>query len=69
MNNFNTCKSDLKFTYEYSKSEVNFLDLKVKFEKGSLVTSFYIKPTDKHQYLYYRSSHPEEINKRSLRDQ
>ena len=39
MNSFNNYKSNLKFTCKHSKSEINFLDLKVKFEKGSLVTS------------------------------
>ena len=52
----------MKFTYEYSKNEPNFFDLKIKFEKGSLVTSVYIKPTDRHQY---RSSHLNHI-KRSI---
>ena len=65
MKNFKSCKSNFKFTYEYSKSEINFLNLKVKFEKGSLVTSVYIKPTDRHRYLHYRSSHPDQI-KRSI---
>ena len=46
----------MKFTYEYSKSEINFLDLRIKFEKGSLVTSAYIKLRDVKQYLSYCSS-------------
>ena len=58
MNDFNNFKSNLKLTYEYSKNEI-------KFEKGSLVTSVYIKPTDRHQYLHYRSSHLNHI-KRSI---
>ena len=36
INNFNNCKSNFKLKYEYSKNEINFLDLKVKLEKGSL---------------------------------
>ena len=35
MDSFNNYKSNLKFTYEQSKSEINFSDLIVKFEKGS----------------------------------
>ena len=65
MKNFKSYKFNFKFTYEYTKSEINFLNLKVKFEKGSLVTSVYIKPTDRHRYLHYRSSHPDQI-KRSI---
>ena len=69
MNNFNNNKTNLKFTYEYSKNEINFLDLKVKFEKGSLVRSVYIKPTDRHQYLHYRSSHPDHIKRSKIYSQ
>ena len=35
---------------------MNFLDLNVKLNNGELTTSVYIKPTDCHQYLHYRSS-------------
>ena len=55
MNNFNNYKSNLKFTYDYSKGEINFLDLKVKFGTESSVRSVYIKPTDRHQYLHLSS--------------
>ena len=42
-----------------------FFDLKEKLNNGKLTTSAYKKPTDRHQYLHYRSSHPDYI-KRSI---
>ena len=33
MNNFNNYKSNLKFPYEYSKSEINFLNLNLNLKK------------------------------------
>ena len=69
MNNFNNYKSNLKFTYECSKNEINFLDLKVKFEKRSFNTSVYIKSTDRHQHLHYRSSHRDHIKRSPIYSQ
>ena len=54
-NNFNT---DLKYTYESNEKEIPFLDLKVKLNEGKISTDFYIKSTDRHQYLYFTSSYP-----------
>ena len=65
MNEFNNFKSNLKFTFESDSECINFLDLNVKLNNGRLTTSVYIKPTDRHQYLHYRSSHPDHI-KRSI---
>ena len=66
MNNINNYKSNLKFiTYEYSKNEINFSDLKVEFEEESLVTNVYIKPRNRHQYLHHHSSCLDHI-KRSI---
>ena len=55
LNNFNT---DLKYTYESNEKEIPFLDLKVKLNEGKISTDFYIKSTDRHQYLYFTSSYP-----------
>ena len=62
LNNFTT---DLSFTHEASKNCIPFLDLKVKPIDGKLETDLYMKPTDRHQYLLYLSSHPERT-KRSI---
>ena len=61
LNEFNKFHPNLSFTYETSKEKVNFLDLNVSMRNGTISTDLYIKPTDGHQYLHYKSSHPEHI--------
>ena len=58
MMEFNNFNPNIKFTYEFSEASINFLDLNVKLSDGKLQTSLYVKPTDRHQYLHFRSSHP-----------
>ena len=41
------------------------MNLKVKLIDSKLETDLYVKPTDRHQYLHYLSSHPEQ-NKCSI---
>ena len=41
------------------KERINFLDLNVSLRNGAISTDLYVKPTDGHQYLHYKSSHPE----------
>lgn len=54
-----TNKGGLKFTYEYSEKEVNFLDVKVKrLVSGTIITDIYHKPTARHQFLHSNSAHP-----------
>ena len=57
MAEFNSFSDDIKFTYEYDKETISFLDLQVVLSNGKLITSLYSKPTDCHQYLHYGSSH------------
>ena len=59
MENFNSFSHDIKFTYEFHEESMTFLDLKVISSNGTLMTSLYSEPTDCHQYLHYKSSHPE----------
>ncbi|PIK60735.1 hypothetical protein BSL78_02299 [Apostichopus japonicus] len=47
----------IKFTSDYSHQQVNFLDVTVRKEHGSLSTDLYTKPTDTHQYLHFSSCH------------
>ena len=68
LNNFltslNTLHDSIKFTWEYSKKSINFLDIQVtKQPDGTLRTGLYTKPTDAHTYLDYRSCHPPHIKK------
>ena len=51
--------SNIKFSYLYSLSTVNFLDAKVTIEKdGSLPTSLISKPSTILQYLSTKLKHP-----------
>ena len=63
--NFNNFTPNLKFTYEPSKKDISFLDLKVSLSKDKLSIELHIKSTDCHQSLHY-SSNPLEHTKRSI---
>ena len=65
MAEFNLFSNDIKFTYEYNKDTISFLDLKVISSNGKLITSLHSKPTDCNQYLHYGAFHPE-YTKRSI---
>ena len=41
----------IKFTAEWSKTSINFLDVTVSLVEGVIETDLYVKPTDSHQYL------------------
>ena len=47
----------IKFTANYSREEINFLDVSVGKKNNQLATDLYIKPTDTHQYLHASSYH------------
>ena len=47
--------------YETSQNSVNFLDINVSLKDGAIFTDLHIKPTDGHQFLHYKSSHPNHI--------
>ena len=48
----------VKFKYEYSVKELEFLDLKIFIEDGKLKTDLYVKPTNKQLFLEFTSNHP-----------
>ena len=48
----------VKFTCDYSKKKVEFLDLEILIENGKLETNLFIKPTNLQLYLDYFSNHP-----------
>lgn len=59
LQHLNTLHPTIKFTHEYSRNEINFLDVKVQRNPdNSLRTSLYTKPTDRGQYLHHKSFHP-----------
>ena len=45
------------FTANYSREEINFLDVSVRKKDKQFVTDLYIKPGDTHQYLRANSCH------------
>ena len=48
----------IKFTWDWSRKNVNYLDVQVINNNGVIETDLYTKPTDKHQYLLRTSCHP-----------
>ena len=50
--------SSIKFTCEYSREKVNYLDAQVSVGEGKLMTDLYVKQTNSHQYLDASSCHP-----------
>lgn len=56
-------KSDIRFEVNKSTSKVEFLDVKVILENGSLKTDLYTKPADAFLYLNKESDHPTHITK------
>ena len=65
MEDLNKFKPYLKFTHDFSKESLPFLDLKVELLERKIKTYLYIKETDRHQNLHYSSSHPNH-SKRSI---
>ena len=55
----NSCTPHFKFTFEWSHAQVSFLDTLIKICDNQIVTDLYTKPTDSHNYLVYKSSHPQ----------
>ena len=47
---------NIKFTYEFNKENIPFLDLNVSFSGVQLTTDLHIKSTGKHQHLPYTSA-------------
>ena len=56
---------NINFTMIYDCKEIQFLNLTVYVDNGFLMTNFFSKPTDNHEYLNVRSS-PQEAVFRSI---
>lgn len=59
----NSYHDSIKFTFEISKSEIHFLDTTICIKNNTLRSNLYTKPTDKKQYLHYKSNHPLHVKK------
>ena len=53
----NNCHRIIKFTADYSREKINFLDVQVTKCRNQLGTDLYTKPTDTRQYLEASSCH------------
>jgi len=54
---------ELEIAWEYSQSNMHFLDVQVRIHKGSLVTTIYEKNLNKHMYIPFSSAHPLSVKK------
>ena len=59
----NDSHQSIKFTLEFSKTEIPFLDTLVYIEQNKVKTKLYKKPTDNKQYLHFNSDHPQHVKK------
>ena len=59
----NECHPSIKFEYEMSKIEINFLDTIVFKVDNKLRIKLYAKPTDRQSYLRSKSEHPNSTKK------
>ena len=57
INEINSFHPIIKFTADWSKEKVNFLDVKVNIQSGVLSTNLFVNPTETHQFLDPTSSH------------
>ena len=62
----NSFHNTIKFTFNWSSEQVSFLDVNVVLRNGIVSTDLYSKPTDKHQYLFHTSCHPNPCNSSSF---
>ncbi|XP_041437942.1 uncharacterized protein LOC121399966 [Xenopus laevis] len=59
----NESHSTIKFTYEYSFSEINFLDVTISLTNGIINTDLYRKSVEKNNMLHVRSFHSPKVKK------
>ena len=58
IDNINKMQPTVKFTTNWSKTSINFLDATVSIAEGVIETDLYVKPIGSHQYLLSSSCHP-----------
>ena len=61
----NSVHSAIKFSGEFSNSEVDFLDVTTYRKGDKILSRLFCKPTDSHSYLEFNSCHPPQ-NKNSI---
>ena len=56
---FNSYHERLRFTVDFGdKNGINFLDIKLMRQEGSIMFDIYKKPINSDRYLNYFSNHP-----------
>ena len=63
LDDLNKYPPNINFTHESNKEWIKFLDLTVSLLDNKVSGDLHIKPTDRHQYLHYSSSHPDHTKK------
>lgn len=55
----------LKFSYEFSESQINFLDMTIMLDTSTNIisTTIYKKPMSKHEFVHFDSNHPKHLLK------
>ena len=56
--NLNSQHASIKFSYQISDKSIDFLDTTVYIKNRRLHSTIFTKPTDKQNYLHYKSEHP-----------
>ena len=59
------CYMYIKFDFNYSKTQIHFLDITITKTTRKLLTPLYRKEIDRQSYLHRKSEHPETL-KRSI---
>ena len=59
----NQIHPSIKFTFEQSPTEINFLDSTIYKRDNQLLTKAYKKPTDRSMYLHSNSYHPSNLKR------
>ena len=57
----NQLHDNIKFTWDWSKRTINYLNVQIINNIGVIETDLDTKPTDKHQYLFHTSCHPKGV--------
>ena len=64
INHINSLHNTIKFTHEFSKSHISFLDVTVSLDNNNMISKvLFVKSTHTHQYLLHTSCHPSHIKK------
>ena len=58
IDNINKIQPTIKFTTDWSKTSITFLDVTLSIAKRVIRTDLNVKPTDSHQFVLSSSCHP-----------